>query len=620
MLSGFLVSAQDYIDSLDVQLRESKSISAKVATINQYYPRLRMDSASYAHQLSARAFKLSNQLEEDDTLRSTALYNYGSSLFDRQLFDSSIYYYQQAYDKYLNRHDTLSMIQVLAGIGINRYKQGSFTKALDHYLQAIEMAEKINHQPSYFDLNNRIAFLFIEQEQLDKGIEYLLKSYDASRSLVNIQLVKTIFNLANVMQRAGRLQESLQYLDTMIIHAEQLNFEFGLGKAYGMKAYTLMDLKEFEASFEAINKAQTIFDKMGITVEVVQLILAKARIHQEKKEYGQMLPYILNAKDKIHEVHDQHILFEYYEAAYICYKNLGRYDLALSSLEISKSLNDSIFKLENATTINELTTKYETEKKDQEIQNLTQQAQIQALKLTQSRFILFGTIGITLVILVVIYILVRQGKLRREQHLSQLEQKLLRIQMNPHFIFNVLGSIQNFMLKNDTQKAGIYLAKFAKLIRQTLEFSRDEVVSLTKEIEHIEHYIEVHKLLSNHGFKHEIVLDKSLDADSISIPPMFAQPFIENAIEHGKIGESSEGQLRVSLIGNHRTISLTIEDNGRGLSNGQHTKHRSLATQITKERLAFLEREHNCKLEFTINTNDELDSTGTIVRIQLPIA
>jgi sensor histidine kinase YesM len=128
-----------------------------------------------------------------------------------------------------------------------------------------------------------------------------------------------------------------------------------------------------------------------------------------------------------------------------------------------------------------------------------------------------------------------QEKTEMNKKISESELKALRAQMNPHFMFNAINSIQNFVLKNDSKSAQKYLTKFARLIRSVLENSKHELVWLNKEVEALELYIELEALRSSFSFDYEIVIDDSLNAENLFIPPMIIQPYIENAILHGII-------------------------------------------------------------------------------------
>lgn len=149
--------------------------------------------------------------------------------------------------------------------------------------------------------------------------------------------------------------------------------------------------------------------------------------------------------------------------------------------------------------------------------------------------------------------------------ISESELKALRAQMNPHFMFNAINSIQNFVLKNDSKSAQKYLTKFARLIRSVLENSKYELVWLNKEVEALELYVELEALRSSFSFDYEIVLEDSLSAENLFIPPMIIQPYIENAILHGITPLSDrKGLLTIKFSKEGSVLKCIIDDNGIG--------------------------------------------------------
>ena len=145
----------------------------------------------------------------------------------------------------------------------------------------------------------------------------------------------------------------------------------------------------------------------------------------------------------------------------------------------------------------------------------------------------YSMLIVVALIFIIGYILFRNSRLKAKHKSVDLEQKLLRSQMNPHFIFNSLIAIQSYIYKKDPVQAGDFLAKFADLVRIILEASRVEFVKLTKEIKMLNLYFELQNLRFENKFEYKIEVSDDIDAENISIPPMLAQPFIENAIEHG---------------------------------------------------------------------------------------
>lgn len=206
-----------------------------------------------------------------------------------------------------------------------------------------------------------------------------------------------------------------------------------------------------------------------------------------------------------------------------------------------------------------------------------------------------------------------------------LERRLLRSQMDPHFIFNALGNIQSMILQKDTFPAVSYLNKFAKLTRQVLEQSRKETISLEEEINTLKNYIELQQLRLNNGFEYRIECDDNVESDTL-IPPLLIQPFIENAVEHGLKPQVKEIKVLITIHFTQQTdeknLICTIKDNGIGLAASRKLKlkdnHESLSTKITDERLSKMQKE-NPFAGFEVRERDADDGPGCIVILNIPI-
>ncbi|HEY1040447.1 MAG TPA: histidine kinase, partial [Bacteroidia bacterium] len=170
--------------------------------------------------------------------------------------------------------------------------------------------------------------------------------------------------------------------------------------------------------------------------------------------------------------------------------------------------------------------------------------------------------------------LLKQRRLKANQKNLEMEQQLLSAQMNPHFIFNALNSVQAFILEKSAHEASDYLAKFSKLVRLVLNNTREKVLTLEREIEFLRSYIELEQIRFGNKFTVEFVVDESIDTYQVLIPPMLIQPYIENAIWHGLMPLKSErqGKLRVSFTEEERQLTIVIEDNGIGIETSQQIK------------------------------------------------
>jgi LytS/YehU family sensor histidine kinase len=314
--------------------------------------------------------------------------------------------------------------------------------------------------------------------------------------------------------------------------------------------------------------------------------------------------------------------------SYLIYKSLLNFEKAVNYLERYNEEVALIDALQKKRDVVQLTTRYETERKEQQIQLLSQQNQFTSLRLRQTRYFLFALAFMVILLVLLGILLIRQGHIRNEQQTSILQQKLFRAQMNPHFIFNSLSSIQGFIMEKDHIQASIYLSRFAKLVRNILDSSVQEVIPLTKEIQTIEHYLELQKVRYAEGFDYKLNVDACIENTDIMISPMLVQPFVENAIEHGIKHKSTKGMVKVSFLLNQQYVHITIEDDGIGrqkaaeIENEKQKYRLSLSTQIIQERIRSLNRRAHRKfsLEIIDLFTESGEACGTKVMFGIPIA
>lgn len=213
-----------------------------------------------------------------------------------------------------------------------------------------------------------------------------------------------------------------------------------------------------------------------------------------------------------------------------------------------------------------------------------------------------------------------QLKAEFERELAQVEMHALRAQMNPHFLFNSLNSINRFIVKNDSKAASKYLTRFSRLIRLILDNSKSTKVTLANELEAIRLYVELESLRFDDKFAFELNVDENVEPENIEIDSMILQPYIENAIWHGLMHKDGHGQLKLNISRNHATLTCVVEDDGVGRSKAAElksksaVKDKSYGMKITSDRLRMLnmESQANASVEVT-----DL-AQGTRVRITLP--
>ncbi len=296
----------------------------------------------------------------------------------------------------------------------------------------------------------------------------------------------------------------------------------------------------------------------------------------------------------------------------LVYKNakiLNKHSKALWAFEQLTAVKDSMFSIEKNKIINELEKKYNQAKNEKTIIELSQQRKI---------YWLFMLVAVAIIVIIGFYL--RQQKLHHKQQIMETEQRLNRARMNPHFFFNTLASLQSFALtETDNINLAANISKFSHIMRETLESTYKDYVTIEQEIDFLNEYLELQSIRFPQRFSYSINADKSLAIDELQIPAMIIQPFIENAIEHGLKGIDYRGEITIYFKQMNEELTIEIKDNGRGLStvtkdNGEHI---SRASQIIKDRIYLLNIKLKTKAGFSLDNNK--NGNGVLVKIHLPL-
>ena len=220
----------------------------------------------------------------------------------------------------------------------------------------------------------------------------------------------------------------------------------------------------------------------------------------------------------------------------------------------------------------------------------------------------------------------KREKLEMENHLLQLEQKALQLQMNPHFIFNALNSIQSLIALNDTKKARMQVNNFASLMRGILSNSKKEKIALAEEVEVLKKYLTMEQFCQRIPFSFTINIEDNIDIEEIEIPPMILQPFVENAVIHGISHRQTKGKISISFLLKDDILTCVIEDNGIGrkraaeLRQNNKPGHQSVSMEVTKQRLEAIKGSRKYKaLEISDITGNTGYVIGTKVVVKIPI-
>lgn len=434
---------------------------------------------------------------------------------------------------------------------------------------------------------------------------------------------------AYVLRNIGICHNHLEDVDSARHYYQQARNIYAEAGNLGEEMYTFALVGELELNNEKYSKAKSILDEVATTLfspenraytlgpyNYIYVWLSEANL-----ALGNQQEAIENAKIAYQVTDSLNQEVNRLQALRVLIKaELGPSSLAKDHFdEYIKSRNE-LYEEENEEAILEFERKYKAKEAEQKVLLLQREAQEAEIEKQNTRFWIFITLALILGGGLVAGILALRSRIRTRQKIDQLNLKALQLQINPHFFFNVLNSISNFIGLNDQKSAHFFLTRFAKLMRQTLEYSREDWVELEKELDFLRNYLELEQLRSD-TFDYEIDCPDALLKSSV--PPMMLQPFAENCVVHAFNDEREEkGKIKIVVKKIKSGVQVEIEDNGQGIAetkpNSEGSEKTSLAIGILEERLAVYGRKSG-QVSIEKAFPDKIKSPGTRVTLSIPV-
>jgi tetratricopeptide (TPR) repeat protein len=619
----------------------SASISQKTAIDNSAEFKIKMDSAisfissdpTKSVDLVGNALKFAN----NETQIGQSYEVLGDVYMNLKQYDLAVSYYNIAYDKSKNiayqlklakalllnneskksedqyieilkeqNINTLQRIEIYEGLGDIYLKKNLYSKSFDNFQTALTLAKRVSNFTKITILNSKIAKVLEAKGETDKAEKYLLNSQNSAvqespnKAVIESQRAADFYSRNNnIDKEVKQRQETLKNLvdadlDEVVIEDEGIALtkskaKLDLGNAY-IKQNKLKEaipiLEESAAEAESTDDIETQKNAIQRLSEAYVSLGDDDKALSNYKKYVSLVDLLYKQKER--EIND----------AVILNRDLSEKQNRITSLEKDRELSES--KLQLYQTENRLT-----------IENDRRQ-----------RLIIYALLAGLVLLLFSLFWMLKSNRQRRLAN-NLLALKSLRTQMNPHFIFNALNSVNSFIAQNDERTANRYLTDFSTLMRSVLENSEEDFILLDKEVELLELYLKLEHSRFKDKFDYELVVDDAIEQSQFLIPPMLLQPYVENAVWHGLRYKKEKGFLKVQLINiDEETIQIEISDNGIGrekskeLKTDYQKKQQSKGMQNIKQRIAILNEMYKDKVDVFIEDLYD-DNTGTKVMLTL---
>jgi tetratricopeptide (TPR) repeat protein len=508
-------------------------------------------------------------------------------------------------------------------------RTGSFQESIDAYEKAINIAKKEKYKGIITKALEGQSYVFNAMKDHESNGVYLRKLIEAAVAekdtvyiTQGLYLLGTLhaerlrnFKLCDsLLRKCYSVASEINDYSHMALSQANLGWNFYLAKMYDSsivcyeRSLKISVPRNFNsASANAYGNLGTIYRDLGKSAKSIEY-------YNKSVEIGKKAGDLYNLQWVYLDISQLYLSLKDTSKAYV-------------NFVLHKKYSDQYLLRTNAQGLSDAKLRYDADSHRKEVELLS-------LKINNQRLLMYGSIGFAILVIAVSLLLYNGSRLKSKKRISEmnhtiseLTQANLRQQMNPHFIFNTLNSIQYYMYQNDKIATNNYLTKFTSLMRKVLENSQHTSVTIKDELEALNLYLELESLRFKDRFDYKISVDDEIDPMLFKIPTMLIQPYVENSICHGMMPGDSKGQLKIDLKLESDHITCTIEDNGIGREAALKRKtekggnHNSLGTRIVASRLDLVNSLYGTSLKtiYTDLKNESGEPAGTRVEIHIPI-
>ena len=582
------------------------------------------DSCDYFYR---KALSIANNIKNSKAI-AVISNSLATSYSDKGLHDEAEEIYSEVVDRFLSLKDTSAAAGVMLNLSAEYVDIGKYEKALEIALNALDFKLSVADSSNIAAYYVQIGVLFNSVGNTAKWIEYIQIANSLAKQNTKYGDFYRRMDILNELGAYYLGEEDNEkaecYYDTLYTQSSKNDYVAGITSSLSnlipilKKQNRYSDALEFaQTAFKLSESSKKTYKIITSLIEIAELniLLSKPRLAEKT---------LLKAMEMASKFNFPNELITVYNLLSEINSESKNYAKAYFYTKKYQTLKDSIEGKNTKQIIAELETKYQTEKKDNQIELLNKENLIQEDKIAFQNRTVIGLILFCVLVITLFILFYTQSKLKAQNRVLNIHQKLLRSQMNPHFIFNALIAIQNYILKNKKFEASDYLAQFASLMRSILESSRDDFILLSREIELLEYYVSLQQLRFEDSFRFNLEIDNNIDVENLQIPPMLIQPFIENAVEHGlRKTIDADKILSVKYILDNNSLNIYIEDNGIGIEKSLENmgkKHQSYAMEITKERLMNITKIYKENIHIVIQDLSQHENRrGTQIKFIIPL-
>ena len=609
-------------------MAEAKSLEAEIA--GEDFPK--------AEKAARQAIKLYANTENKKRLART-YYSLGFALYAQSMFTEAIKNFETSYELYKKGNDAKGMGQsVLITSGVYE-ESGNYEKAFEVARKGLDMASANNDDWLRRLELSIIGTLFRDIEDYTTALTYYhqaLQNIKPGEYAYNTAYMRPVREMAEVYclrQQYDSARHYFSFVDTSNQRALRF-FLVSQGECFFLRKEYSKALPNFIRGLNYHNHSNDRNQIMRTLIDIAKTYLAL----QNNTKALEFAEAALNIAD---QTGAKNVTRNACQILHSIYDRLKKTDSAYFYFGKFVRMNDSIVTDQVKGKLVAYNYEQRIELINQEKLISEQQLSIQHQQLESEGLLRNILITGILAVLLLGFFIFRNFTLNRkneklehrrtqtelQQKATELEMQALRAQMNPHFIFNSLNSINRFILRNNKAEASEYLTKFSRLVRLILQNSQAAFIPLESELEALQLYLELEAVRFDHHFDFKIQVEDEMDVSAVKVPPLIIQPYAENAIWHGLMHKKAKGRLEIKLFEEDDFLCCIITDNGVGRKTATELKekststHKSMGMRITADRIAILHQKK--QLDMCINVTDlflpDGRAGGTEVILKIPV-
>lgn len=549
-------------------------------------------------------------------------------------YDKALAYHEDALTICIDNDYADVHILCLNLIGVVYRRQDDIRNALDYHQSALSLAKRIKNptlenKKSISVSQNSIGNIYLSLNQHELALEQFLKSNKLQREINNRKgLAINYQNIGNVHEYLKEYDKALENYYKALELDNEINSTLGKIICKNGISSVLIKQRKYEEAFVYLNEIYPLAISLNNQYYIAKTLSNIGWVQTKTEDYDNAIINLEEALAITTKHNIKHIQIEALFRLAELNEKLGETKESYAFYKEAVKEEKNTLGEKNFVYVNNLISKIDLQSKISDFKVLENETKIQTLQMARNRNILIITLVTMALLSVALYSVYRQHLLKNDRKILLLEQQALQTQMNPHFIFNALNSIKLYIINNEQKNAVYYLNKFSKLIRNILDVSKVKDVSLKEELATMSLYMSIENIRFDNSIEYTETVHPDLNSDTIKLPPLVLQPFLENAIWHGL--SSKEGKKEIVLSAEKITehlIEINILDNGIGrkealrIKKNKSLKRNSIGIDLTKERLTTFCNEYSN--EFSLVYHDLKDAkgnpTGTRVCLQIPL-